>query len=155
MASWVPVPQVSDFSLHNLPYGIFSTVEGAGPQIGVAIGDAVLSLKVLAQDGVFEDLRFDTTTLEQPTLNAYAALGRTVHRQMRKFLQDLLEPDTRLGSVLRDNKDRRDMAIVSQRNVTMHLPMAIGDYTDFFVGYSHAVNVSNKSRIAFRRSNPK
>lgn len=142
MASWVPVPENSDFSLHNLPYGIFSTASSGGPRIGVAIGDSVLDMKALAQDNAFAELNFDTTTLEQPTLNAYAALGRDVHRRVRKWLQDVLAKDTQAGSLLRDNADRRQKALISQSQITMHLPMAIGDYTDFFVGYSHAVNVS-------------
>lgn len=141
MASWVPVSKESDFSLHNLPYGVFSTTQ-SGPRIGVAIGDSVLDLKVLAQEQVFGDLQFDTTTLEEPTLNAYASLGRESHRKVRQLLQDLLREDTKLGTVIRDNVALRQRAIISQNDVIMHLPMAIGDYTDFFVGYSHAVNVS-------------
>lgn len=146
MASWVPVAENSCFSLQNLPYGIFSTT-GSPPRVGVAIGDYVLDLKSLAQEGAFTTLNFDVTTLKQPTLNSFAALGRSVHRQVRNWLQGLLKKDTELGNMLRDNQQRRELALVSQSGVTLYLPMAIGDYTDFFVGYSHVVNVSDVSQV--------
>ncbi|KEF57344.1 fumarylacetoacetase [Exophiala aquamarina CBS 119918] len=142
MGSWIEVSKDSDFSLQNLPYGIFST-NGTGPRIGVAIGEHVLDLKVLAQDEVFADLKFDATTLEQTTLNAYAALRRGVHRAVRSRVQQILQKETQYGDVLRDNEERRKRALTPLSSVTMHLPMAIGDYTDFFVGLHHAVNCAN------------
>lgn len=144
MASWIEISETSDFSLQNLPYGVFST-DNTNRRIGVAIGDYVLDLKVLAQEGVFADLGFDTSTLEQSTLNAYAALRRPVHRIVRSRLQQLLSRDTGLGAVLRDNVELRRKSVILQSSVQMHLPMAIGDYTDFFVGLHHAVNVSNQT----------
>ena len=38
-----------DFSYQNLPYGVFSTPHTA-PRVGVAIGDWVLDLSVLAEE---------------------------------------------------------------------------------------------------------
>jgi fumarylacetoacetase len=141
MASWISVQKNSDFPLRNLPYGVFSVHESL-PGIGVAIGDYVLDLKVLAQDHIFADLEFNTQILEAENLNAYAALGKDVHSRVRGRLHQLLEANTALGSVLRDNQDRRDRSLVPLSNVTMHLPVNIGDYTDFFVGLDHAENVS-------------
>ena len=144
------MPENSDFPLHNLPYGVFST-EGSGPRIGVAIGDYVLDLKVLAKDQVFADIKpgFDDTTVEDSTLNAYAGLGKEVHRAVRNKLWRLLEKDTQLGDILRDHQDRRDRALVPSSRVKMHLPMHIGDYTDFFVGLHHAENVRGSSYCFF------
>ena len=62
---------------------------------------------------------------------------------MRQTLQILLEKDTQSRDVLRDNQQLRDKAHVLQSNVQMHLPIALGDYTDFFVGLHHAMTVSN------------
>jgi fumarylacetoacetase len=144
MASWVTIDKTSDFSLDNLPYGIFSTI-GSGPRPGAAIGEFVLDLGLMANEGIFDDLSLDLGTLNQPSLNAYAALGRTVHSRLRNRLQDLLKSDTPYGSVLRDNKMLRDQALIPLQRVQMHLPMAIGDYTDFFIGLHHAVTVSQRS----------
>ena len=41
-----------DFPLENLPYGIFSTPH-TNPRVGVAIGEYVLDLSVLADAGIF------------------------------------------------------------------------------------------------------
>ena len=141
MASWVPIEEPSDFSLQNLPYGIFSTKD-SDPRIGVAVGEYVLDLKVLAEEGGFRDIVSNVESLKQSTLNAYAALPKEVHSRVRQRLQRLLEKDTKSGDVLRDNQQLRDRALLPQSDVRMHLPMAIGDYTDFFVGLHHAVTVS-------------
>lgn len=140
MASWIPVKEKSDFSLRNLPYGVFST-NGSEPRIGVAIGDFVLDLRVLARDGIFDDLNFDVTTLEASNLNPFASLGKAVHNEVRKKLHQILEIDTEIGDVLRDDRERRMRALVPLNTVEMHLPMQIGDYTDFFVGLPHAQTV--------------
>ena len=43
----VPIPQGSDFTLDNLPYGVFKTTGDEKAKIGVAIGDQILSLSVV------------------------------------------------------------------------------------------------------------
>lgn len=146
MASWIQVKPDSDFPLRNLPYGVFSP-KSSGRRIGVAIGDYVLDLKVLAQEGVFSSLGFDTKALEVPVLNTFAGLGKAAHLAVRTRLQDLLDEKTKDGKALRDNAALREKALHSLNDVTMHLPMDIGDYTDFFVGLPHAQNVSIQDRI--------
>jgi fumarylacetoacetase len=141
MASWVEIPADSDFSLRNLPYGVFSTTS-LSPRIGTAIGPYVLDLRALAEDGVFTSVAFDASSLEKPTLNEYAGLGKDIHLAVRQLLSELLKKDTSLGSALRDNKERRQRVLLPLSDVKMHLPMQIGDYTDFFVGVHHARNVS-------------
>ena len=42
--SFIPVPALSDFTLDNLPYGVFSTEDEPSHRIGVAIGDSILDL---------------------------------------------------------------------------------------------------------------
>lgn len=146
MASWVEIPTDSDFSLRNLPYGVFST-PSLSPRIGTAIGPYVLDLRALAEDGVFSSIPFDESSLKSPTLNEYASLGRNVHLAVRQLLSELLKRDTSLGAVLRDNEERRHRALLALRDVEMHLPMQIGDYTDFFVGVHHARNVSTPEAL--------
>lgn len=140
MASWIPIPEDCDFTLQNLPYGVFSHSDTEA-RIGTAIGEYVLDLKALALDGVFSSIDFDSSTLESKTLNAYAGLDKRVHREVRTFLQEVLSIDTKNGSVLRDDSARQERVLIPQSAVHMHLPMVIGDYTDFFVGLHHAQNV--------------
>ncbi|XP_034524769.1 fumarylacetoacetase [Ailuropoda melanoleuca] len=45
--SFVAVSEDSDFPIHNLPYGVFSTAGNPRPRIGVAIGDQILDLSVI------------------------------------------------------------------------------------------------------------
>lgn len=140
MTSWIDTGGDSGFSLDVLPYGIFST-ENLDARIGVAIGRYILDLKALAQEGFFTTLDFDCSALMGSTLNDYAALGKQVHKQVRDLLQELLAHDTSRGTELCDNQNRRDRVLVKMSDVTLHLPMSIGDYTDFFVGPYHAQNV--------------
>ncbi|KAK4551909.1 hypothetical protein LTR86_010810 [Recurvomyces mirabilis] len=137
MTSWVNVPEDSDFSLDNLPYGIFSTSH-LSPRIGVAIGDQILDLRALAGEGVFDGLDFNTDTLQQATLNDLASQGCAVHRKVRLRLHELLRHDTTSGDVLRDHGQLRDRCLVFLEQAEMHLPMVIGDYTDHFIGLPHA-----------------
>lgn len=144
MLSWVTIDEEPDFSLQNLPYGIFST-DTLDRRPGVAVGASVLDLKVLVKDEVFGTLGFDTTTLEEKTLNRYAGLSRKIHQQVRALLQQILRIDTSLGHVLRDNDSLRKRALVPLEQVKMHLPMDIGDYTDFLTSSYHGLNVRMSS----------
>lgn len=145
MASWVDVSEDSDFSLQNLPYGIFSTSR-LSPRVGVAIGAHVLDLKSLTQAGIFDDLGIDKSSLEQASLNEYASQGNSIHRKVRKRLQELLKHDTEIGNLLRDNDQLRDSSLVPLNQVKMHLPMVVGDYTDHFIGLPHAKTVSSYAK---------
>lgn len=51
---FLPIPPEHDFSVHNLPYGVFST-PFTRPRVGVAIGEWVLDLSVLADEGLFPE----------------------------------------------------------------------------------------------------
>lgn len=138
--SWVHVPDNCDFPLENLPFGVFST-KSLRPRIGVAIGNEVLDLKFLVEEGVLTSSPFDLGPLRQPKLNQYARLGKRAHSWVRAFLGRLLDQKTDLGSLLRDNVSRRRQALHSLDDVKMHLPMDIGNFTDFFAGKYHAQNV--------------
>lgn len=139
MRSFVDIPAASHFSLHNLPYGIFSPPNGEPPRVGTAVGDWALDLAVLAQAGLLDDLPFSgTAVFAQNNLNAFMAGGRPFWEPTRALLQTLLQADT---PTLRDNQQVRDAAFWPQTAVTMHLPAAIGDYTDFYSSLEHAYNV--------------
>ena len=124
-----------NFSIQNLPYGVFSTAVSA-PRIGVAFGDDVLDLALLEIEGLL-----DTHNLfNQPALNAFMGAGREVWTAVRRRLQTLLSED-----LLRL---RQLHALIPQAQVTMHLPAQIGDYTDFYASRQHATNVGTMFRGA-------
>lgn len=139
MRSFLDIQPTSHFSLHNLPYGIFSPQNGEPPRVGTAVGDWVLDLAVLAEAGLLNELPFSgTAVFAQGNLNAFMAGGRPFWQPTRALLQTLLQAD---NPTLRDNQQVREAAFWPQTAVTMHLPAAIGDYTDFYASLEHAYNV--------------
>lgn len=139
--SWLTIPTSSHFSLANIPFGIISTASNKSPRPAIAVGDHCLDLKTFATDGGFAEIDLDTSVFSQPTLNAFAALGRPVHRTIRKYLQDVFAETTTYPKILKDNEKLRQSALLRRDQVQMHLPMQIGDYTDFYAGKNHAFNV--------------
>jgi fumarylacetoacetase len=77
----------------------------------------------------------------QPTLNAFAALGRPVHSVVRKYIQSVFAEDTPYPGVLKTNTSLQKQAIFPLKDIQTHLPFKIGDYTDFYAGLHHAYNV--------------
>jgi fumarylacetoacetase len=149
--SWLSVPRESHFSLANIPFGIISTQDSPEKRPAIAIGDHILDLKVFAAHKGFDALPAIRQRLEvfsQPTLNAFASLGRPVHREVRMYLQDVLSEDTMSPNVLKNNKALQKQSLIPQTAVKMHLPMQIGDYTDFYAGLNHAFTVGTMFRGA-------
>ncbi|XP_035507696.1 fumarylacetoacetase [Morone saxatilis] len=136
--SFIKVDATSDFSFHNLPYGIFSTPDNVKHRIGVAIGDQILDLSVILSLFRGPVMSKHQDVFDQPTLNAFMDLGYEAWREARKTLQLLLSANE---STLRDDVSLRSRAFVHQSAATMHLPADIGDYTDFYSSRDHATNV--------------
>ena len=134
---WLEISPDSDFSIHNLPFGIFSA-DGSSKRIGVAIGDYVIDL-VKAQDlGIFGELDISISVLENEFLNEFIALGKEHTNEVRQKLQEHLSD---YFSPLNGSK-----AIIPMKKVTMHLPVQVGDYTDFYSSIEHATNVGKMFR---------
>lgn len=147
--SWIPVRTGSHFSLANIPFGIISDAKNSIPRPGIAIGDSVLDLSDFAKNGGFSKLSLiqnHITVFSESTLNSFAALGRPIHREVRTYLQSVLSDDTPFPSLLKDNQALRQSALLSLQSVTTHLPLEIGDYTDFFAGVNHAFNIGTLFR---------
>lgn len=145
LKSWFPIPKRSEFSLANLPFGIISA-PGKPPRPAVAIGDHCLDLQDFASEGGFAKTDVDISVFSQPTLNAFAALGRPAHRTVREYLQKVFAVDTPYADILKDQPARQESCLLRRDAVTVHLPMQIGDYTDFYAGKNHAFNVGSLFR---------
>ncbi|XP_065655482.1 fumarylacetoacetase isoform X2 [Hydra vulgaris] len=135
--SFIPVAEDSHFPIQNLPYGIFST-NGTDPRIGVAIGDHVLDLSKVKHLFDGPELKNKEDVFAQTTLNAFMSLGRAAWKEARATLQRLLSKDE---VILQNDHSLREIALVHQSQVKMHLPAKIGDYTDFYSSRDHATNV--------------
>src|SRR5215472_2680310 len=135
LRSFVEVSPTSDFPIQNLPYGVFSA-RGLAPRIGVAIGDFVLDLWELEQDGRFAF--GEIGVFSQASLNAFMALGPKIWAKTRARISELLRHD---HPELRDNEELRKQALVPMRDARLHLPFAVSGYTDFYSSREHATNV--------------
>ncbi len=106
-----------DFPIQNLPLGVFS-VGGGPPRAGVAIGDMVLDLP---RAGI----------AVAALLNGFLAAGPGARRALR----------ARVSALLAEDAPARPEWLHRRAEVAMHLPCAIGDYTDFYAGIHHATAV--------------
>ncbi|KAF1930803.1 Fumarylacetoacetase [Didymella exigua CBS 183.55] len=143
LRSWFNIPRGSHFSLANVPFGIISTASSKTPRVAVAIGDHALDLEVFAANNGFSGLSMiqpHQAVFSQPSLNAFAALGRPIHSVVRKYIQSVFTESTELPDVLKDNESLQKQALIPLQDVKKHLPFKIGDYTDFFAGMNHAYN---------------
>jgi len=141
LKSFIEVAPDSHFPLENLPFGIFKPRAGAS-RAGVAFGEYVVDLAVLEAAGHFKDLQ-NRQLFAGDSLNDFLALGRPAWKKVREVLQRLLATET---PSLRDDKKLRGQAFHRQAEVTMQLPVKIGNYTDFYSSYHHAHNVGTMLR---------
>ncbi|KAH7922115.1 fumarylacetoacetase [Leucogyrophana mollusca] len=153
-SSFLPVSSDSPFSINNIPFGVFSTKANSTARVGVAIGTYILDVKALVHAGIFErycECKFPYDTLSKTTLNEFAALGRTISAATRLFIQHLLLNTTH---ILRDDIKLRTQSLIEQADATMHLPFAIGDFTDFLNSRTHARNTHSSHETPVNMFNP-
>ena len=137
MKSWVDIPKNSDFSIYNIPFGVFS-VKNSKKRVGVAIGDMIVDLKASYDLGIFNEIPLDHDVFENKYLNDFIALGKSITKKIRLIIQSELCSDS---SVLKESN-----ALIKQSDVMMHLPLMIGDYTDFYSSIEHATNIGSMFR---------
>lgn len=158
MASWLPISGDSHFSLANIPFGVITTSSFSTPRIAVAIGDYALDINTFSKKGGFSKCDGVTsqqlTVFNESTLNAFAALGRPVHRTIRSYLQEIFQESTPHPDILSKNESLKQEVLIPLSKVSNHLPMNIGDYTDFFAGRNHAHNVGTLFRGPANALNP-
>ena len=144
MPSWLVIAPDSDFSISNIPFGVFSHENDKRQRCGTRIGAFVLDLSIVADAGLFDDVFPEARhVFAQRTLNALMGHARPVWVAVRNRIIQLLD-GTR--TELESNRRLRAAAIHSSEHVTMHLPATIGDYTDFYSSRNHAENVGTMFR---------
>ena len=123
---WVESAAGSDFPIQNLPYGIFRKKGSKeAPRGGVAIGDQILDLKALDID-------------TGPNLNRLAAAGRPAWKALRAGLCKFLSVGNYKKNLVKN--------LTPMRKAELFLPVAVGDYSDFFTGIHHATNMGRMFR---------
>src|SRR5829696_7024080 len=132
--SWVEGADGSGFGLENLPYGAVALdADRARPaRPAVRIGEHALVLEPLAEAGLLGAL--PPGVLAGPVLNPFLALGRSAWSATRARVTELLAA----GS---PEREAAAAALVPLADVEARLPVAIGDYVDFYSSIEHASNV--------------
>jgi fumarylacetoacetase len=113
----------TDFSHHfsekNIPFGIASSEIHKSPQAVTRLENTVVFLHGLEK--IFKDITdLPASVFNQPTLNAFAALPKTVHQYVRKAIQQNYQKNGIDGF---PPTSREDIG-----SVTMHLPVEIKDF---------------------------
>ena len=134
-----------DYGLDNLPFGIVSDARGGHKHAAVAFEDKVVDLDCLVHDGMLDA----DSLLGAATLNDFLGEGldtwRAVRARLRHLLSDAASSDERAAVAKRT---------LPRDAVTMHLPVDVGDYVDFYSSIEHATIILVRSRdhVEARRS---
>lgn len=143
LKSWIEVKSDSDFPIQNIPFGIFSP-EGKSPRPATIIGETVIDLSVLAEEGFFDDIideEYDAFFAS--SLNDLISLGKEFTAKLRNKISELFSHD---NEIIRDDSELKSKLLFMQENVEMHMPVEVGDYTDFYSSIEHATNVGTMFR---------
>jgi len=153
MSCFIQYSEDCEFPIQNLPYGVFKPNANETARCGVAIGDQVLDLSVLAANGCFDN----DSALEggacfsDSTLNKFMELGREAWTQARAKITALLSGEVK---TLSEDTELQGLSLHPQSQVIMQMPASIGDYTDFYASRNHATNVGTMFRGAENALNP-
>lgn len=138
LTSWINVPENSDFPIQNLPFGIFSNYSSSNKRVGVALGDKIIDLYQLFELGYLNDLPFAGEDFEAEFLNNMMSHGKMATRALRNRISELFKAE---NNELQSNHEHLKQLLFEQHECEMHLPVKIGDYTDFYSSEQHAYNV--------------
>jgi fumarylacetoacetase len=128
--SWLDLPADHPFGLGNLPYGVISTpAVPRARRIGIRIGDYVLDAGLAAEHAGMES---GAAWLE-PTLNGFLDLGHHAWASAREWLTEVLSNPA--------HRDAIEPHLIPIEEVTVHLPVDVADYVDFYASEHHATNV--------------
>ncbi|WP_276372243.1 fumarylacetoacetase [Chryseolinea sp. H1M3-3] len=137
LTSWVDVSEDSDFSIYNIPFGVFKT-DTVPARCCTAIGDYVVDLVVLAEHGYFNPIPVSPLLFRRDSLNYFVSMGKDYTSLVRDRLIELFSIN---HHDLQDNIDLHPFVLYKRDSVTMMLPMKVGNYTDFYSSKEHATNL--------------
>lgn len=142
LTSWLPVPPHSDFPIQNIPFGICDTGSGHNEPC-TRIGDRVINLAALAELGYLDGLSIDKSSYFNNTLNPILKYGKKGTRELRNRISELFRTG---NETLALNEEHKAKVLFNSPDVTMVMPVHVGDYTDFYSSEDHARNVGTMFR---------
>ena len=144
LTSFLPIAADSDFSLHNIPFGIFHLKSETASQARCAsrLGDFVIDLAALVSAGLLLLATSpNNNVFAQNTLNNFIALGNEQWAITRVEVRDLFLKDSKLGC-----SEYLGKYVHALHDCTILMPVHVGDYTDFYSSKNHAFNVGSMFR---------
>lgn len=143
MDSFLEINTNCDFTLQNLPYGVFRPNNAENFRIGVPIGEFILDLAQLLEANLLIVRSNHENIFKTDSLNLFMELGHQQWLSVREQIQSLLHKD---NPKLRDHSFLRKRILYPQNQCEMKLPINVGDYTDFYACKYHAENLGKMFR---------
>ena len=128
-ATWVDIPANHPFGLATLPYGVFSTTDPDLRRVGVRVGDLVMDAGPAAEFVGMES----GVCWAQPSLNHFLSLGQPAWKAARVWLTEVLSNPA--------HREAIEPYLIPLEEVSLHLPIEVADYVDFYASESHATNI--------------
>ncbi len=142
MKSFVNYPENSDFSIHNIPFGV-AVFNKEYIACATRIGDIVVDLATLYDFGFLDNIEgLNDNVFEAYTLNEFIELGKPVTNAVRLRIQELLLE----GSSLSRDEKTMEECFFNLDEVKMLMPVHVPNYTDFYSSIEHATNVGKMFR---------
>ena len=142
MKSFINYSADSDFSIHNIPFGVAVFAEEY-IACCTRVGDLVIDLATLYDYGFFDEIQgIDENVFEAYTLNEFIELGKPVTNAVRLKLQQILSED----SLLKNDEKTISECFYDLDHVKMMMPVHVPNYTDFYSSMEHATNVGKMFR---------
>ena len=137
MKSFINYNSDSDFSIHNIPFGV-CVFNREYIACATRIGDIVIDLATLFDLGYFDDLEgLQENVFEAYTINEFIELGKSVTNKVRLKIQELL---LEISLLSKDEKALEE-CFYNLDEIQMMMPLHIPNYTDFYSSIQHATNV--------------
>jgi fumarylacetoacetase len=143
IASWLNIPQDSDFPLYNIPFGM-AVIKGNKTRAVTRIGNYIINLNSLNQAGFLKNTAVDKKDLfKHENLNSFISLGRKKTGEVRTRIAELFSEG---NTELKSQTHILEEIIYQLNDVKMIMPVKVGDYTDFYSSMEHATNVGKMFR---------
>lgn len=153
LRSWVDSANdpTGDFPIQNLPYCVFIDTEWGEPNLGVRIGDRVLSLTDAMENELLDGLMLGDDAREAlmaacdvGAAELIGALSSEQRAALRARISSLLVHGSEHRKLIESGCSR------AVSDVSFDLPVTLHNYTDFYASIHHASTVGSM----FRPDNP-
>jgi len=144
--SWIQSandPQ-NNFPIQNLPFGVALLPNGKQNCVS-AIGNFIIDLAGLEMASLIST-DSQNPVFNQPALNDFMQSGSKAWYDVRSRLTDLLKING--DNSLESNTQLKQQIIIPITDVEMMMPFKVSEYTDFYAGKQHAINVGTMFRGA-------